>query len=72
MCGVISRKLIIETKKETNLKFYKVMAVSVLLYGSETWILKKRGWNRIQAAEFKYLRIVKRCSRTDQLRNEDI
>jgi hypothetical protein len=33
------------------------MAVPVLLYGSETWTLSKRDWNRIQAAEMKYLRI---------------
>jgi hypothetical protein len=36
-------------------KFYKIMAVPVLLYGSETWTLRKRDWNRIQAAEMKYL-----------------
>jgi hypothetical protein len=31
------------------------MAVPVLLYGSETWTPRKRDWNRIQAAEMKYL-----------------
>jgi hypothetical protein len=34
--------------------------------------LRKRGWNRIQAAEMKYLRTVKGCTRLDQIRNEDI
>jgi hypothetical protein len=29
-------------------------------------------WNRIQAAEMKYLRTVKECDRLDQIRNEDI
>jgi hypothetical protein len=48
------------------------MAVPVLLQGSETWTLRKRYWNRIQAAEMKYLRIVKGCTRLDQIRNEDI
>jgi len=47
-------------------------AVPVLLYGSETWTLRKRDWNRIQAAEMKYLRTVKGCTRLDQIRNEDI
>jgi hypothetical protein len=61
-----------KTRKETNLKFYKIMAVLVLLYGSETWTPRKRDWNRIQAAEMKYLRTVKGCSRLDQIRNEDI
>jgi hypothetical protein len=31
-----------KTRKETNLKFYKIIAVPVLLYGSETWTLRKR------------------------------
>jgi hypothetical protein len=48
------------------------MAVALLLYGSETWTLRKRDWNRIQAAETKYLRTVKGCTRLDQVRNEDI
>jgi hypothetical protein len=48
------------------------MAVPVLLYDSETWTLRKRDWNRIQAAKMKYLRTVKGCTRLDQIRNEDI
>jgi hypothetical protein len=45
---------------------YKIMAVPVRLYGSETWTPRKRDWNRIQAAEMKYLRTVKGCTRLDQ------
>jgi hypothetical protein len=30
-----------------------------------------RDWNRIKAAEMKYLRSVKGCTRVDQVRNED-
>jgi hypothetical protein len=48
------------------------MAVPVLLYGSETWKLRKRDWNRIPAAEMKYLRTVKGCTGLDQIRNEDM
>jgi hypothetical protein len=33
---------IIYKNEETNLKFYKIMAVPVLLYGSETWTPRKR------------------------------
>jgi hypothetical protein len=47
-----------------------VMATLVLSYGSETWTLKKRDWNRIQAAEMKYLRTDKGCTTIDQLRND--
>jgi hypothetical protein len=46
------------------------MAVPVLLYGSETWTPRKRDWNRIKAAEMKYLRTVIGCTRLDQIRNE--
>jgi hypothetical protein len=63
---------IIYKNEETNLKFYKIMAVPVPLYGSETWTLRQRDWNRIQAAETKYIRTVKGCTRLDQIRNEDI
>jgi hypothetical protein len=46
------------------------MVIPVLLYGCETWTLRKRDWNRIQAAEMKYLRTVKGCTKIDQLRND--
>jgi hypothetical protein len=45
-----------ENQERNKLKCYKIMAVTVLLYGSETWTPRKRDWNRIQAAEMKYLR----------------
>jgi hypothetical protein len=48
------------------------MAVPLLLYGSETWTPRKRDRNRFQAAEMKYLRTLKGCTRLDQIRNEDI
>jgi hypothetical protein len=48
------------------------MAVPVRLYDRETWTPRKRYWNRIQAAEMKYLRTVKGCTRLDQIRNEDV
>jgi hypothetical protein len=71
ICGVIARTLKKKSRKERNLKFFKIMAVPVLLYGSETWTPRKRDWKRIQAAEMKYLRPVKGCTRLDQIRNED-
>jgi hypothetical protein len=61
-----------KTRKETNLKFYKIMAVPALLCGSETWTPRKRDWNIIQAVEMKYLRTVKGCTRLDQIRNGGI
>jgi hypothetical protein len=61
-----------DTRKETNLKFYKIMAVPVLLCGSETWTPRKKDWNRIQAAELKYLRTIKGCTKLGHIRNEDV
>jgi hypothetical protein len=72
VCGVIARTLKKKTRKETNLKFYKIMSVPVLLYGSERWTPRKRDWNRIQSTEMEYLRTVKGCTRSDQIRYEDI
>jgi hypothetical protein len=48
------------------------MAISVLLYACETWILKRRYLNRIQTAEMKYLWNVKGFLKVDQVRNENI
>ena len=39
LCGTMIRTLKGKTRPETQLKFYKVMAVPSLLYGSEIWTL---------------------------------
>lgn len=43
--GTNRRTLKNKSWKETTLKFYKVMAVSVTLYGSETCTFKEEGTN---------------------------
>ena len=48
------------------------MAISTLLYGSETWTLKKTDETAIQSSELKFLRNVKGYSIMDKIRNEDI
>lgn len=72
MCGTIRRTLGKKTRKETQLKFYKTMAIPTLLYGSECWVLKQREMSRIQASEMKFLRAVKGCTKADHERNQDI
>jgi hypothetical protein len=73
ICGVTARTLKKKTRKEKiYIIFFKIMAVALLLYDSETWTPRKRDWNRIQEAEMKYLRTVKGCTRLDQIRNEDM
>ena len=47
-----------QASKGTRLKFYKVMALPTLLYGSEYWVLTKGQASRIQAAGMRFLRHV--------------
>jgi hypothetical protein len=47
ICVTIRISLRGKTRKDTQLKFYKVMATPTLFYGSETWILNARDKSRI-------------------------
>ena len=40
ICGTINRTLGRKTRKETQMKFYKVMAIPTLLYGSEKMCIR--------------------------------
>jgi len=42
--------------KKTRIKLYNTLALPVLLYGSETSIVKASDVRRITAAEMKYMR----------------
>ena len=48
------------------------MAVPALLYGCETWTIRKKDWCQLQAAEMSCLRSVKGYTRLDHIRNEYI
>ena len=56
MCGTISRTLKRKTQLSTQIKFYKVMTVPVLMYGSENWSLNRSDKRKIEAAEMRFLR----------------
>ena len=71
MCGTI-RRYLKNTRTETKLKFYKMMAVPVLLYGSEFWTLTKKKEKMIETAEMRLLRNIAGYTRLDRKRNEDI
>jgi hypothetical protein len=45
-----------KTLKKARIKLYNTLAITVLLYGSETWTVKARDARRITAAEMKYMR----------------
>lgn len=72
VCGTINRTFRNKIRKETKLKFYKVMAVPTLAYGSETWTLTKKQQSKIQTTEMKFLRNVKGCTKRDLITNENI
>ena len=56
MCGTISRTLKGKTQLTTQIEFYKVMAVPVLMYGSENGSLNRSDMRKIEAAEMRFLR----------------
>lgn len=72
MNGTIRRTLKRKVRKETIMKFYKVIAIPTCLYGSETWTMTKRDISRLQAAEMRFLRATAGYSLTDRKRNTDI
>jgi len=54
------------------MKCYKVVARPTLLYGSETWVTTARDITGLEAAEMRFLRSVKGCTRLDKIRSEVI
>ena len=72
ICGTIRRALGRKVRKETLLKFYKDLAVPMLLYGSECWTLNKELIRRLEVAEMKFLRFVAGYTLMDKKKNEDI
>jgi len=66
ICGSI-RKHLKKTRTDSQIKFYKVLARPSLLYGSETWVTKKRDMTRLEAAEMRSLRSVKGYTRLDKI-----
>ena len=71
ICSTV-RKGLQQTRTDTQTKFYKVVARPSLLYGSETWVTTTRDMTRLEAAEMRFLRCVKGCTRLDKIRSEVI
>jgi hypothetical protein len=46
---------------DTQMKFYKILARPVLLYGSETWVTTTRDMTRLEAAEMQETMAKRRC-----------
>jgi len=58
--------------RDTQMKFYKVVSRTSLLYGSETWVTTKGDMTRLEAAEMRFLRSVTGYTRLDKIRSEVI
>jgi hypothetical protein len=43
-------------KKETKLRIHNITAKAALKFGSETWIMKKREEQLLEATQMKFLR----------------
>ena len=71
ICGNI-RIHLKKTLTDTQTKFYKVVARPTLLYDSETRVTTTRDMTRLEAADMRFLRSVKGCTRLDKIRSEVI
>jgi hypothetical protein len=72
ICGTIKRTSARKVRKETLLRFYKIMAIPTSLYGSECWTLTKSQKSRLETAEMHFLRSVAGYQLIDHRRDEDI
>ena len=72
MCGTISRTLKGKTQLSTQIKLYKLMAVPVLMYGSENWSLNQSDKRKIEAAEMRFLRPMAGYTLWEKKRSSDI
>jgi hypothetical protein len=54
------------------MKFYKVVARPTQLYGSETWVARKRDMTGLEAAEMRFLRSVKGYTRLDEVIRKEL
>jgi len=66
------RKRLKKTRTDTQMKFYKVVARTPLMYASVTWVTTERDMTRLEAAEIRFLRSVKGYTRLDKIRSEVI
>ena len=58
--------------KETKLRTHNVRAKAALKFGSEAWVLRKRGEQRLEAVQMKYLRHLLGITKLDKKKNQRI
>ena len=72
VCGFINRTFRRRVRKDTQARLYDVMAVPLLLYGCESWVLRSAQLRKVEAAEMRFLRGMRGCSLRDHIRSSDI
>ena len=58
--------------KETKLRIHNITAKAALKFGRETWVLKKREEQRLEAAQMKFLRHLLGITKLDKEKNQCI
>ena len=58
--------------RSAKMVVYNAMIVPTLTYGTESWVLKEREKQRVQAVEMRVLRKIAGVCRIDHVRNEVI
>jgi hypothetical protein len=56
--------------KETKLTTHNNTAKAILKYGSETWVLKKREEQRLEATQMQFLRHLLGITKLDKEKNQ--
>ena len=57
---------------ETKLRIHNITTKAALKFGSETWVLKKREEQRLEAAQMKFLRHLLEITKLDKEKNQCI
>ena len=70
--GIIRRHFGKQMNKETKLRIHNITAKAALKLGSETWVLKKREKQRLEAAQMKFLRHLLGITKLDKEKNQCI
>ena len=67
--GTTHRTLKHKVRKDMELKFYKIMAKPMLLYGGENWTLKESEEDQLREKNVFCLQKFRDCTLLDKLRN---
>ena len=70
--GVVRRHFGKQMNKETKLRIHNIIAKAALKFGSEVWVLKKRGGKPLEAVYMKFLRHLLGITKLDKEKNQCI